>query len=178
MNIENLKYPIGKFQPLETYTFDDIQPAIQDIEYFPSALRAIVADIPEESLEWRYRPEGWTIRQVIHHCADSHLNAFCRYKLALTEDKPQIKPYLEAKWAELADHQAPISFSVDLLENLHVKWTYLLRSMSEEDFGREYFHPEAGQYFSLYHVTMMYAWHGNHHLAHIKQGLASSGEYV
>ena len=121
----------------------------------------------EQQLLTPYRDGGWTIAQVVHHLADSHLNSYIRFKLALTEDNPTIKPYDEAAWAMLADSRMPIDSSLQLLESVHARWVTLLRSMKEADFARTYVHPEHGKTFTLWGVLGMYAWHGRHHTAHV-----------
>lgn len=123
-----------------------------------------------KKLALHYRPEGWTIRQVVHHCADSHSNAFTRFKLALTEENPSIKPYKENLWAELPDvTTAPVDWSLKIIANIHKRWVVLLKSMSIADFERTYFHPESNRVWKLFEVLALYAWHCNHHLAHVKQ---------
>src|ERR1035438_5796075 len=142
-DIEQLKYPIGKYQRPQEFTKEKYIECIKTIELFPSRLIKEISNLSDEQLDTPYRPYGWTIKQVVHHCADSHYNAFIRFKLALTEDKPTIKPYLEDKWAKLPDTTlAPIEFSLQILEGLHKRWIILLKSMSEEDFKRQFIHPE------------------------------------
>lgn len=141
---------------------------IADIESFPVRLRNAVENLTEVQLDTPYREDGWTIRQVVHHCADSHMNSQIRYKLALTEENPTIKPYYEDRWAELADSKEfPVEVSLKLIESIHQRWVHLLRSMKEEDFKRTFFHPEHNRSVSLGETTALYAWHSNHHLAHI-----------
>ncbi|HET6566733.1 MAG TPA: putative metal-dependent hydrolase, partial [Rhodothermales bacterium] len=140
----------------------------QDVAGAPRSLRKAVQGLSEEQLRTPYRPGGWTVRQVVHHLPDSHLNAYARYKLALTEDTPTIKPYDEAAWAELADTDVvPMETSLVLLETLHERWVALLKRMQVEDFQRQYRHPEHGSLFTLERVLGLYAWHGRHHVAHI-----------
>lgn len=162
------RYPVG------TYDLDvEVDPAthaglIGEIERAPAALRAAVKDLTPRQLETPYREGGWTVRQVVHHVADSHMNALIRMKLALTEDNPVIKPYEEARWAELGDVAGtPVEVSLSLLESLHARWVALLRSMSPADFERTYFHPDHGRALPLGAVLGMYAWHCRHHTAHI-----------
>lgn len=123
--------------------------------------------LSESQLDIPYREGGWTIRQVVHHLADSHMNCFIRFKLALTEDNPTIKPYLEERWAELADSQTDVSLSIALFEALHTKWVVLLKSMSSEDYARVFYHPGYNITLNLAYALGMYAWHGQHHVAHI-----------
>lgn len=168
MNMENLKYPTGKFQKPEAFTEKILQSYISQISSFPSRLRDEVEYLDEKQLDTTYRPDGWTIRQVVNHCSDSHLNGFTRLKLALTEDKPVIRPYLEAKWAELTDsRQFPIEPALQILEGVHKRWTALLKNLTEEQWERKLIHPEGNTVLSIKEITGQYSWHGNHHLAHI-----------
>lgn len=164
-----LRYPVGDF--VETTQPDQsLCTAWREIiTIFPAQVRTAVDGLSKKELDHRYRPGGWTIRQVVHHCADSHMNAFIRFKLALTETKPTIKPYDEGAWAELADYQLPIETSLLLLEGLHARWKALLDKMTEEDYQRSFFHPEHGTPFSLLLGLDNYHWHCRHHLAHIQQ---------
>ena len=141
---------------------------IDTIENFPGKLRQTVKGIKKDQLENTYREGAWTVRQLVHHIFDSHINAYMRCKLALTEDNPTIKPYNEKLWANLEDSKMPILVSITLLVNLHRRWTVLLRSMKEEDFKRTFFHPEYNSTVTLGELVNIYAWHGNHHLAHIQ----------
>jgi hypothetical protein len=167
-NIEQQKYPIGKYQRPQTFSSEQINEWINIIEIFPSKLTKEVINLSEEQLNTPYRPEGWTVKQVVHHCADSHSNAFIRFKLALTEDKPTIKPYFEDRWAKLPDTmQAPIELSLQILEGLHKRWVILLKSMNEEDFKRKFIHPEMGRELEIRETLALYAWHCEHHLSHI-----------
>jgi hypothetical protein len=144
---------------------------IDDLERAPSEIRSLVEPLTEAQLATRYREDGWTIRQVVHHVPDSHMNAYVRMKLAVTESSPpSVNAYDEARWAELADATLPVSVSLDLLTALHTRWVRFLRSLSDEDFGRSYLHPELGA-FALYDALALYAWHGRHHAAHIANAL-------
>ncbi len=167
MNIDNLKYPIGKFKKTSTITQTLLSEWITHIETFPNRLKHEVTHLTDEQLDTPYRPEGWTIRQVVHHCADSHMNAFIRFKLALTEEQPTVKPYLEARWAELKDSKLPIEPSLQILTGLHARWTTLLRSLTDTDLAKTFIHPEHNKIFRLDEIIALYAWHSNHHLAHI-----------
>ncbi|HZF73638.1 MAG TPA: putative metal-dependent hydrolase, partial [Gemmatimonadaceae bacterium] len=141
---------------------------IATIAETPGALRSAVAGMSRDQLETRYRPGGWTVKQVVHHVPDSHLNAYTRFKLALTEDEPTIKPYNEAAWAELADsRRVPIEVSLELLDALHLRWVTILRSMDAADFRRGFKHPEQGRVLTLQQMLGLYAWHGRHHVGHI-----------
>lgn len=168
MDIEFLKYPVGKFQVPEIITSESIQGAIHFIEEFPIKLFSAVSPLTPAQLDTPYRPGGWTVRQLVHHCSDSHLNAFFRFKLALTEDNPIIKPYDEAEWAKLTDYSFPVESALTTIRIIHAKWVTLLKSMKSEDFERTYFHPEKNRSQSLSEVALMYAWHGQHHLAHVQ----------
>ena len=166
---EQLKYPIGKFEKPETITTELLSQWVAEIAAFPAQLKAEVTHLNEEQLDNTYRSQGWTIRQLVHHCADSHMNSFIRFKLALTEEQPTIKPYREQRWAELADGKMPIDASLMLLEGLHARWVALLHSLSDEELSRTYFHPDQGQDIPLNVTIGLYAWHGRHHLAHIRK---------
>src|SRR6202453_3212036 len=163
----DLRYPIGKFHFEGPTSEEQKQNYIRDIEQAPAILRAAVQGLSDTQLDTPYRPGGWTVRQVIHHVPDSHMNAYIRFKLALTEHEPTIKPYEEAAWAELSDtRDTPIEVSLALLENLHARWVILLRSMSEADFAKQFRHPALGV-VPLEKNVALYAWHCRHHLAHI-----------
>lgn len=162
-----LKYPVGRFVRPQNIAEADLAAWINDIEDLPERLAAAVNGLQEDRLETPYRPGGWTVRQVVHHLADSHMNSYIRFRLALTEDSPRIKPYREAAWAQLPDAKnSPIDVSLDLLRALHARWVVLLRSMPVEDFARTFEHPENGP-MRLDISTALYSWHGRHHLAHI-----------
>ena len=165
--MEDLRYPIGKFREDPEVTDAKRRQWIEEIAATPAALRAAVAGLPDARLDTPYRPGGWTVRQVAHHLPDSHLNAYVRFKLALTEKEPTVKTYEEAAWAELSDGRSgPVELSLGLLETLHGRWVLLLRAMSPTDFGRTFRHPELGR-VNLDTYLQMYAWHGRHHVAHI-----------
>lgn len=168
LELEKLKFPIGKFVKPEVVTKTHIDNYINDITHFPERLKAEVLHLTDEQLDTPYRAEGWTIRQVVHHCADSHMNSLTRFKLTLTEDKPMVKPYFEDRWAELADSKHfPIAASIKMLEGIHERWTALLQSLTDADLKRSFIHPEHGKEFRLDENIGIYAWHCNHHLAHI-----------
>jgi hypothetical protein len=164
------RYPIGKFKYQGPATEEQREQMISNIEKTPAAVRSAVAGLSEQQLETPYREGGWTVRQVIHHIPDSHMNAYVRFKLALTEEEPTIKPYFEDLWAKLAENQStPIEVSLVLLESLHRRWVYLLRSLSTEDWNRSFRHPETGRLVSLERNLGIYSWHGQHHVAHITE---------
>ena len=172
-NHERLKYPIGKFEKPAIIENAQIERWIKSIEAFPQQLSQEVRGLSEEELEQQYRPDGWTIRQVVNHCADSHMNSLIRFKLALTEDTPTIKPYQEDRWAELPDTKKfPVESSLKLLNGLHERWGCLLRNLSDEQLDRQFKHPETQELISLKTNIGIYAWHGEHHLAHVRNAKA------
>ena len=161
------RYPIGKYTPPQEATPALRQQAIDSIAETPAKLKAALSGLNDAQLDTPYRDGGWTVRQVVHHVPDSHLNAYVRFRLALTENQPTIKPYEEARWAELADAKsAPVAVSLALLEPLHDRWVRLLRSLTASDFARTFVHPEHGVR-TLDWMLFLYAWHGRHHTAHI-----------
>ena len=163
----DLRFPIGKFTFAGDVNDAQRKQFIRDIAETPARLRAATAGLTAEQLETPYREGGWTVRQVVHHVVDSHLNSYVRFRLALTEDAPAIKPYDEARWAELPDaRHAPVELSLTLLDALHQRWVILLESFTEADFARTFTHPEMGQ-VSLDKNLALYSWHGRHHAAHI-----------
>jgi hypothetical protein len=170
-DVEKLKYPIGKFHrvtpPLSMIARREM---IEEIEHAPVPLAAIAKGLTEAQLETPYRPGGWTLRQVLHHVPDSHMNAYVRFRKAATEDAPTIAAYEEARWADLADYKLPVQVSMDLLAALHKRWVVFLRSLPPEAFARTYVHPEMGP-VPLDQALAIYAWHGKHHLAHVEQAL-------
>lgn len=174
---EELRYPIGRFQFGQTSrTAAEREQYIRSIETLPRRLRAAVAAFTPERWQTPYRPGGWTVHQLVHHIPDSHLNAYTRFKLALTEDDPTIRPYDEAAWANLADTAAcEPEVSLDLLGALHQRWVALLRSLTEEDFARTLRHPEHGRSFTVDQLLAMYGWHSEHHLAHITRLIEREG---
>lgn len=163
------RYPIGKFDRNITITKEMKNDFINTIEVLPSQLRKEVENLTQQQLDTPYRDDGWTIRQVIHHLPDSHINSYVRFKLALTEDNPTIKTYEEHLWAELPDtFNTPISVSLNLLESLHIRWAILLRSLTDDDFNKTLQHPEWGN-ITLNTMLALYDWHSRHHLAHITE---------
>ncbi|MGA3294895.1 MAG: YfiT family bacillithiol transferase [Candidatus Acidiferrales bacterium] len=163
----DLRYPVGKFEPVTTLTPDQRRQCIDAIADAPARLAAAVAGLTPAQLDTPYRLGGWTVRQLVHHIADSHMNAFSRFKFALTEDEPTIKTYDETRWAELADAKMPpIELSLALLENLHKRWVVLLRSLEPSDWPRKFRHPEWGL-ATVDFLLAQYAWHGRHHVAQI-----------
>jgi len=176
--LEKLKYPIGQFNKPEQIDADLIERWVNDIQLFPQRLQALVEPLSIAQLNWQYRPEGWKIKQLVHHCADSHLNSIIRFKLALTEDSPTIRPYYEDRWANLADSlDDDITDSLSFIQALHKKWVSLLKNLTPEDLQKEFIHPEHNKRFSLAETVGTYAWHCNHHLAHIKQAIEYKGNF-
>ena len=163
----DLRYPIGEFKFVGPLSDAQRAACLDAIEQTPSHMRAAVAGLNEDQLNTPYRPEGWTVRQVVHHVPESHLHSYTRFKLALTEDQPTIKPYFEDRWAKLDDaREAPVELSLDLLDALHRRWIWFLRSLKPEDFERSFVHPELGV-VTLEKNIALYAWHGQHHVAQI-----------
>jgi len=161
---QDLRFPIGKYDPA---AFASREENIQSIANLPANVRSAVSGLSDEQLETPYRPEGWTLRQTVHHIADSHINSLCRFKLALTEDEtPTIRPYYEDRWAELADSKLSVDVSLAIIDGVHARWAVLLRNMTDTDFAREFTHPETGNW-TLENVLGLYAWHSRHHTAHI-----------
>ena len=165
--MSDLRFPIGEFDRNYATTSEARSQRIQTIKDLPNAVAAAVAGLSDEQLETPYRPEGWTIRQTVHHIADSHANSLIRFKLALTEDEPPtIKPYYEDRWAELGDNKLPVDVSLKMIEAIHTRWAALLESMSDEDFRKTFIHPETGEW-PLEGALALYDWHSRHHTAHI-----------
>ena len=167
--MDDLRYPIGKFHYDGSLSQEQQEAFFHEIEQAPAKLRAAVRGLSPAQLDTPYRPDGWTVRQVVHHVPDSHLNSYVRFKLALTEDDPTIKPYAEGRWADLADTKAtPVEVSLALLESLHDRWVRLLRSLTPEQWSRTFRHPDLGS-MTLEKTLALYAWHGRHHVAHITE---------
>ncbi|KAF2509922.1 YfiT family bacillithiol transferase [Flavobacterium foetidum] len=168
LDLEKLKYPIGKFTAPENYSSNYIEEKIVEIETFPNRLEKEVMHLTDEQLDTPYRPGGWTVRQVIHHCAESHMNCFIRIKWALTENNPVIKAYDEVLWAELPDDlKMPIEPTLNLLKGLHARLAFLMRNLTESDLEKTFVHPSDNSENKIKKIIGSYAWHGNHHLAHI-----------
>ena len=168
MSAPDLRYPVGKFQRPESLTPAERLTAIDSIRQLPARMRAAVQGLTDQQLDTAYRPDGWSVRQVVHHVADSHMNAYIRVKLALTEELPTIKPYDEARWAELDDAKSKlVEHSIALLDALHARWVFLLERIAPADFARAVNHPEWKNPMSIDQLVAMYWWHGRHHVAHI-----------
>lgn len=177
-DVDRLRYPVGKYRRPEGLSTSNLQEYIEVISQYPALVRQEVTGLTDEELKWTYRPDGWNIRQVVHHTADSHMNAFVRFKLALTESTPAIKPYLEHLWAKLPDTtDVAVEASLKILEGLHLRWSTLLRSLSDADFQKKYFHPEQKKEVALLDVVALYAWHCKHHLAHVQQAKKYRGTW-
>lgn len=171
IELDALRYPVGKFVAPEKVSADQVEAWIDEIEGLPAKLRALVEPMTPAQLETPYRPGGWRVRQVVHHLGDSHLNSYIRFKWTLTEERPVIKPYYEDRWAQLAEYAgSPLKESLEFLEVLHARWVRLLRGLSGDDLRREFVHPESGPTRLDVNIGI-YAWHGRHHMAHIT-GLA------
>lgn len=166
----DLRYPIGRFEMPEQMTGAHLVAWIHEIEALPRLLNQLVKDLTEEQLEKTYRPDGWTVRQVIHHIADSHMNSFIRMKLALTEEEPTINTYEEKNWAQLQDSTLPPASSLQIIAGLHPRWVHLLKALDDEQLQKVFVYPN-GKKISIEKAVGLYAWHGNHHIAHIKQAL-------
>jgi uncharacterized damage-inducible protein DinB len=164
--MEDFRYPVGQFSYSGTLSESQIETAINDIKAAPAMLREMVKTLNDIQLDTPYRRGGWTVRQVVHHLADSHINAYVRLKLALTENKPMIRPYNEVQWAELPDASDAIEPSLNLLDTLHTRWVSLFRKLKVNDWHRRLIHPEMGE-MSVDELLAHYAWHGRHHIAHI-----------
>ena len=166
--MEDLRYPIGKFtHKEENHTASEVAAYIQRIESLPGKLEKVIQGLSEEQLDTPYRDGGWTVRQVIHHVPDSHMNAYIRFKWMLTEETPTIKAYNEKGWAETPETKADPSLSLPLLKSLHTKWIVLLRQLTPTDLQRQFIHPDTKKHIRMDNLIGMYAWHGEHHLAHI-----------
>ena len=167
MTEEELRYPTGKFAARENYTTEDLQQFIRRIESLPAKVEEATKSLTASQLNTPYREGGWTLRQVLHHIPESHMNAYIRFKWALTEETPTIKAYNEKAWAETPEIVLDPRISIDLLKALHVKWVALMKSLSQKDLQRQYIHPETHKVNRLDNMIAMYAWHGEHHLGHI-----------
>lgn len=165
-DLERLRFPIGPFEMPEDVGPTWREHAINEVAATPAVLRSAVEDLSDEQLDTRYRPGGWTVRQVVHHLPDSHLNSYVRFKLALTETNPEISTYEEAPWAELPDSRGPIAVSLTLLDALHERWVGLLRELDDTQWQRTLRHPEWGT-LTVAQLLAIYAWHGPHHVAHV-----------
>lgn len=168
------RYPTGKFSKPDAYNADTVSKQIEALRVLPENLIALTQDLNDDQLALTYREGGWDIRQVVHHIVDSHMNSYIRYKWTLTEDQPTIKAYDEKLWSGMHDAKADIRYSLDMITPLHNKLVLICEGMSESDFHKSYKHPESGSIVPLWINTAIYAWHGNHHIGHIKLALSDS----
>jgi hypothetical protein len=167
MELDQLRYPIGRFAAQDAYTPEEVKQNIMVISALPSKFINLLAHWDSDRLDTPYRPDGWTVRQLIHHVTDSHINAYTRLRLALTEENPTIRPYEEARWAELPDAQtASVELSLQLMKYLHLRWVLLLNSLDAQALARTYYHPAAGKTVRMDEYVAMYAWHSDHHYQH------------
>lgn len=172
-----LRFPIGEFEKPEHITQQHLKNWITTLEKFPERVINITKNLNDQELDYKYRPNGWTIRQVVHHCADSHINSIIRFKLTITENRPTIRPYFEDRFAKLIDYEDTIEAPISILKGVHNKLGTLLKSFNEEDLKREFIHPEYGKVYSLKETIGVYAWHCNHHFAHIEQAIDHKGVF-
>ena len=167
--LEPLRFPIGRLKKQENISEATIKQCIRDIEALPQLMEFSVKELNDAQLNTQYRPEGWTIRQVVHHVCDSHINSYVRFKWALTEEAPTIKAYDEKNWAEVEDGKnAPVEVSLEILKALHRRWVMMLKNLNKADLKRTFVHPETGYTYSLEMAITLYAWHGKHHVAQIE----------
>lgn len=171
MTDEQMQYPVGQFKSPVSYTTEDIRKWTATIRELPGKLRQAIITLNEKQLDTPYRTGGWTLRQVVHHVADSHMNCITRFKLALTEGNPTIKPYEEADWALLPDYRLPVEPSLKMLEGIHLRWVALLEGLTEEQWNRTFVHPASGETMQLKKALALYAWHSKHHLAHVTEAI-------
>jgi len=165
--IEELRYPTGKYQP-QPFSEKQKEKWLNDLKFLPQELELAIQNLDEAQLQTPYREDGWTVQQLVHHIADSHINAYMRFKLGLTENNPPIKPYEEKEWAKLDDvNSVPINVSITLLHALHRRWVATIKNLSDEQWERTVFHPEQKKEMTLWYLLGMYAWHGKHHVKHI-----------
>ena len=163
----DLRYPIGKYEP-QPFSAELKEQWLNDIKFLPQVLENAILNLDEAQLQTPYRDGGWTVHQLVHHIADSHMNAYIRFKLGLTEDNPTIKTYEEKLWAELDDvKKLPVNISLTLLHALHARWYEAIKNLSDEQWNRTVFHPDQKKNLTIWHFLGLYAWHGKHHVAHI-----------
>lgn len=175
-NIDPIRYPVGKYEKPARILKSDVSKWRKEIERLPRDLKKLVSGLDDHQLDTPYREGGWTVRQVIHHLADSHMQAYCRIKLALTEDNPTVKPYEEKLWAELSDAKtADIKFSLYILTGLHKRWALCIKAMTKDDYKKTFFHPVHGRNQTVGEIIGLYAWHCRHHLSHIRNLIKAKG---
>jgi len=175
MATEEVRYPIGKFAAQESHSTEELNSCIKRIESLPERIELASKNLSDAQLDTPYRDGGWTVRQVIHHVADSHMNAYIRVKWMLTEPTPVIKAYDEKAWAQTGETSAAPDLSISLLKSLHAKWVVLLRTLTADQLQKQYIHPDTQKHVALHNLIGMYAWHGDHHLAHITELKKSMG---
>lgn len=177
--LDKLRFPVGKFTKPESITEEERRFGIAEIKSFPSRLTMLAEALVTNQLSYRYRPDGWSIRQVIHHCADSHMNAFIRFKLTLTEDRPTIRPYDQSRWAMLADgDNDEIGLSLAIINNVHRRWIMLMENMTSDDWQRQYVHPEYNSVYTLDQALANYEWHCRHHYQHVVNAINFKTKYT
>lgn len=174
-SLEQLQYPIGRFKITESPTAEQVQGWVADIASFPALIQDEVNGLSEDSLQWKYRRDGWSILQVINHCCDSHMNSMLRFKTALTEEDAVIRPYRQSAWAALPDGKADLSIAIQLITGLHQRWTHLLRNLSASQWERTIYHPEHDKNMTLQQLAGMYSWHCRHHFRHIQLAIETKG---
>jgi len=171
-----LRFPVGEFSPKDFYTSNEINDFINTIETLPGKLNKAVSGLTDVQIDTPYRPGGWSLRQVVHHLADSHINSYTRFKLALTEDTPAIRPYFEDRWAELPEaRSASVELSLPLIDSLHKRWALMLKNITTEERKRRLYHPETKKEMTIEQLMHLYAWHSGHHLAHINNLIVKEG---
>ena len=178
VEMQKLRYPIGEFEVPNQGSSTERNTWINTISEFPVEIKEHTSQLSDIELSWRYRPEGWNIRQVVHHLADSHMNGLTRFKWTLTEDNPTIKPYFEDRWSKLSDNMnLDIESSIKILEGVHERWAHLMNTMTENEWNQTFQHPEYNFQYSLFQYAANYAWHCDHHFAHIEQALKFKGAF-
>ncbi|MEQ9405462.1 MAG: putative metal-dependent hydrolase [Cyclobacteriaceae bacterium] len=179
MDLEKLKYPVDRYKAPAEITKEQIEEWITILEGVPAKLRDLVENLSYDSLDWIYRPKGWTIKQVVHHLADSHMNSFIRFKLIMTEETPTVRPYEQTAWAEMPDANDPhVGSSLSILDGIHERLTILLKDLISDDWNRTFIHPEYEGELKLSWLIGLYAWHSRHHLAHIQQAIEKEGDFT
>ena len=177
-DLKALRFPVGEYVYPDKVDGIILSKWKEKINAFPNRVDALVRDLSDEELSWQYRPSGWSLQQLVHHCADSHMNAFIRFKITLTEDSPDIRPYFEDRWADMKEtFDSPIGLSMEILKGVHGRWSILLDQMDDKDLERSYYHPEYKKPYTLEEALGSYAWHCDHHFAHMLNALNARGKY-
>lgn len=169
--LDKEKYPIGNFKLLKKLDDKEVEFRINNIKEFPLKIKSLVENLNNNQLKYKYRKGGWTIKQIVHHCADSHMNSFIRFKKALTETEPTIQGYIESEWAKGIDYSVDYKYSLLIIEGLHYRWTTLLKSLNSKDYEKTLYHSEIKKVINLYEMLCLYSWHCMHHIAHIDNAL-------